>query len=616
MSNKILKKKVKIELNLFTESGIPIPNPEYIYLREEYSRLIGQVPNDNGGDTDFIGGMPVQMEKNCIKQLLLQPSYSMTLKVDGERFLLFLAPNQLLYLIDRSLTFYYFLNDDLSDRLAPLNLKPFLFDGELVTQRDHYEYLIFDALFYENVSYVNYSYTERYSLCNFAVKNVFNGYFNQVSQEMVCSTKTWFGIETISKVKDIYKHIIKETNRNRAVPLKADGIILQPFDTVYVPYGPWNRYKNVQFKWKPSNELTIDFKIKIVSKTEWNLYTKTDQAYNINQPEGKPLPATCIPTEAQMSKYRDGEIVEFKFKEKGNPKGILFVPVRSRNEKEANSLSTIMSTMCVIHNPFTLDLVTPGLKYLENGEKVYFKKYLELFSTSDLILCSVPDFFTKKERNAIKRVYNDFQEQPAETAELEFRIFKTGKTGRTLDKFTFYYLQDFLLKQFKSSYSETIDIIEEKNSRKNKLRSTYNNEIQDILDMNSITNEYKERVSNYVFENEKKMYNNLSFKLELSNEQETTRRVGLRSQFAGKFVNNTIRVKLRHSFYVNNLWRIDLTKVITGYTLESLREKNESFECECEFIGFIETPFDDFIESMDRLFRLIIVNSNYCETCV
>ena len=87
-----------------------------------------------------------------------------------------------------------------------------------------------------------------------------------------------------------------------------------------------------------------------------NLYTKSDQLYNINQPNGDPLPATCIPTESQQKSFFDGDIVEFIFKKTGNPNKNLFVPLRTRNEKEANSLSTIMSTMCVIRNPFTLDM--------------------------------------------------------------------------------------------------------------------------------------------------------------------------------------------------------------------------------------------------------------------
>jgi hypothetical protein len=87
-----------------------------------------------------------------IKEIIKQENYAMTLKVDGERFLLFLESNGILYFIDRSMNFYYFMNDDQTDRLIPLGLKPFLFDGELVFHKTFYEYLIFDCLFLINIS--------------------------------------------------------------------------------------------------------------------------------------------------------------------------------------------------------------------------------------------------------------------------------------------------------------------------------------------------------------------------------------------------------------------------------------------------------------------------------
>ena len=63
----MLEKKVKVPLNIYTDKNIPIPNPEYLYLRKEYLDLISVVPNENSNDEEFIGGMPVQLEKNCVK---------------------------------------------------------------------------------------------------------------------------------------------------------------------------------------------------------------------------------------------------------------------------------------------------------------------------------------------------------------------------------------------------------------------------------------------------------------------------------------------------------------------------------------------------------------------
>jgi len=624
----LLEKKVLVPLNIpivTNKLKNLIPNPEYLYLKKEYLNLISKVPNENSKDEHFIGGMPIQLEKNCVKQLIKQSNYGMTLKVDGERFLMFLASNGVIYFIDRSVNFYYFMNDTFTDRLTPLELKPFLFDGELVTHTDSYEYLIFDVLFYENESFIDKIYNIRYDVCKYAQANIFDKYFKITTGEFISSVKIWYPIDLIASVTNIYDFVIKETNKSRKIKLKADGIILQPFDTPYVPYGPWNKYNNVQFKWKPSDQLTIDFKIKEMGPNEWQLLTKTDQPYNINQENSDPLPATCKPTDAQKLKYFDGDIVEFKYKETGNPNGILFVPMRSRNEKDANSLSTIMSTMCVIHSPFTLDILKPAIIFLseslKKGEinKLKLKGYLNIFSESDLILCTISNFFTKYEQKQLLKVYNRYVEESAKgPIEMEFRIFKVGKKGKTLDKFTFYYLQDYLIKHFKHSIINTVDVTENKSNIVNKYRSTYNN-IQDAITGKSIINEYKNKITKYVLEPKfkgKKLYNNLTFKLEIANEIISNKVIRLRSPFAGKMMNNLIRIKNRYSFKINNLWKIDLTKVTSAYTLETLKDKNETFECECEYIGGCEVPFDLFIKSMSDLYKLILSNSNYCDTCV
>ena len=614
-------KKVKVEINInINVSGgktNPAPNPEYLQIRNEYDTLISKVVNDNLQDEEFIGGMPVQLEKGCIKQLIKQNDdnsyiYYATLKVDGERYLLFLASNGVIYLIDRSVNFYYFEIEN--ERLMPLDpkvVKPFLIDGELVTHQTHYEYLVFDLLFYQKESFIEKDYYTRYDVANYAIKNVLSKYFRKAcKRELTISLKTWFPINL--NVPNIYKYIISETNKVRTTALKADGIILQPFDKPYVPFGPWNKYNNVQFKWKPSNQLTIDFKIKIMGPNEWHLLTKAGEPYNVNQKDSNPLPATCIPSETQKKLYFDGDVVEFRFKETGNPNKNLFIPERSRNEKEANSLSTIMSTMCVIFNPFTLDNLRPAFKFLSDGKDL--AGYLNIFSESDLILCIVSNFFDKFEQKEIKKVYNKFLSTEG-PVEMEMRIFKGGKKGKTLDKFTYYYLLDFLKTHFKGTIKDTIDITENVNTSF-KFRSTYNN-LKDIHNRHSTINEHKNKIINYKFKvSENKLYNNLTFKLELANEIISNKVIGLRSQFAGKMVNNNIRVKHRYSFKINNLWIIDLTKVTSAYTLQTLKDKNETYELECEYIGDRSVPFEIFIESLSNLYKMILSNSNYCESCV
>ena len=476
-----------------------------------------------------------------------------------------------------------------------------------------YEFLIFDVLFYQKyqgdtVSWMEYDYHVRYNCLRSAVDDVLIPFYtsNITDHRFHCSAKLWFSIEEIKNVDNIYKFIETKTNltRSKKYALKADGIILQPFDTPYIPFKEWNAYNNVQFKWKPAKDLTVDFKIKITSPSTWTLYTKTDQVYNISQPKGKPVPALCYPTKANMRNYVDGDVAEFVYQPKNNPEGNLFNVIRLRNEKSANSYSTIMSTLDIIHNPFNLDTLKQALIAVTNPFPTNndIREALLEFSKSQLILFSSDMFFDPKEVTKIEEIYN--QRQVGET-ELEFKIFKEGKKGNILDKFTFYYLYNFLKANFPVTRQHTIDILHTVD--KVTYRSTYLT-INDIYSGNSKVNETKKPISSFTQKLKHKLFNNLVFKLTLSEETKTDRIITLTKEGG---LGNLIRTKDRHTYTINDLWKIDLTKVRSVYKLSDIPDKNETYEIECEYTGGA-IPFDIFIKSFNNLYKLLLSNASYC----
>ena len=110
---------------------IKVENKEYFDVKDQYLSFINSYRESI--NEDFIGGMPVTLEKNCMKQLLrINPVtnslvYGMTLKVDGERFLMFNSNEGFIYFIDRSLNMFYFENTNgTRHRLNPDIVKPFL----------------------------------------------------------------------------------------------------------------------------------------------------------------------------------------------------------------------------------------------------------------------------------------------------------------------------------------------------------------------------------------------------------------------------------------------------------------------------------------------------------
>jgi len=587
----------------------------------------------------------------------------MTLKVDGERFLMFNSNEGFIYFIDRSLNMFYFENTNgTRHRLNPDIVKPFLFDGELVTYKsEEFEFLIFDTLFYQNSStvqsWMEYPYDQRFIILQQAVDTVLSPFYlsNFTDNQFFCSYKKWFPITTILETNDIYKYIDNTTNETRLKKFRliSDGIILQAFDKPYIPFKPWNMYDNVQFKWKPSEDQTVDFKIKIINNSNWNLLTKTDQVFNVSQKVGKPLPATCIPTPKNIREFKDGDVAEFVLQNKFNPQKNLFTLVRARTEKGANSYDTVMSALEAAANPFKLDILRPALELITKGiQGNDIKQYISNFSKSQLILCILKDslFFTDKEQNEIRDIYLKYiniksvqsvkrevesVEREVESVkgnlrstalrsryipekieikgnnELEIRIFKRGKKGNILDKFTFFYLYDFLKQNFPVTRTKLIDISENLPNESGKYRSTYTS-IEDIRNGKSIENIYKKPIDNFIFfptDKGQKLYNNIVFKLEYSKELVSDKIIKLTSDNS-RIINNNIRFKDRHSYNINKYWRLDLTKVISTYNINEI--KNETYEIECEYIGENSVPFDKFISSLSNLYMFLLNNSSYC----
>jgi len=583
-----------------------INNPEYLNVLNDYLFVTQNYQTNN---RDFIGGMPVTLENDCFKQLLRLDAdkkfvYNITLKVDGERYLLFLSTYGSLYLIDRRLNFYIFIEEN-GNRLPNILIKPFLFDGELIKYKrtDKYEFLLFDCLFYQGESFIEQNYYTRFDVITQAYSKVFSGYFS--NNNISVSVKRWFPITDIAKTNNIYEYIKSKTNENRSKQeqLFADGLILQPFDTSYVISGPWNKFNNVLFKWKPADEQTMDFKIKIEGPNKWVLLTRS--GYPFTMPvTGEP--AVCKPTEANKRDFSDGDVAEFIF----NDKSGFFKIVRARPNKEANSKDSVLSIFNFIKNPFTLDQLAPVFKSMLSGKDI--SGLLGGVSKSHLILCILSDklFFTDRETKNIKTFYDTFKQN--EKSELEFRLVKKGRKDSSVDKSIFNYILEYMVSNYVPQRKYTIDILSRKDEPT--IRSTYSS-FEEVLYGRSILNQSKRSLLRpYISEENKQgLYNNIIFKLALSEELESKKTIPLITEVDGKNIYNLIRIKDRISFEIGNLWRIDMTIVKSGYSIQEAQNKNETFEIECEFIGSIKNiSFNSFLKSFSKLYILLLENASYC----
>jgi len=414
-------------------------NEAYFQLKEEYMELINEF-RENLTD-QFIGGMPVQLEKNCLSPLFKKDIYNrfdyyLTLKVDGTRYLMSVSKNGVIYFIDRVTNLFYFKRPGGTaiglGMPSGEKLLPFLFDGELVQHSNgRWEYLIFDVLLYPRdgkvFNWMPFPYHDRYRVIETALEQI-------RFPEFDISVKKWFPIEFIVKSRrpkpskddpsninnvPIYEYIKYYTNKGRKIKLNEDGLVLQPFEGYYVQFREWNVHNNIQFKWKPPSELTVDFKIRYNPENEdvWWLLTSTGQNYDVPQGKKKPpVHAIVLPTKSDRLKYRENDVVECKLKQ-GIPQRNVFEIIRKREDKtQGNSLQTIMGTMEVVMNPFNLDILSPALESLITGKDL-IENVCPFYSKSKLILCSTNIIFTKEDLTEIEKIYNTFF---GIKAELEF----------------------------------------------------------------------------------------------------------------------------------------------------------------------------------------------------
>ena len=639
------KRQIPVYKDALTE------NPVYFQVKDEYLSYIDAFREHKTASDQFIGGMPVQLQKDCLSQLLrTSPDnklvYQLTLKVNGIRHLMFLSKSGIVYFIDRITNIFYFTRPGGEIvSLQPTELY-FLFDGELVfhEKTNRWEFLIFDVIFYPDkgvvYNWISHSYPDRLVIIKNAVKNI-------PMVDFDLNIKQWFPITEILKTNNIYKYIVETTNGTRKklnLPvLEDDGLILQPFDGVYVTFTEWNKYNNVQFKWKPPEQLTVDFKIKInpKDKKEWSLLTKSGENYGVKQPDGSKINAVMFPNSA----YKENDVVECKLYEGSNPYKNIFVPILKRMDKtEGNSYQTIMSTLEAMTNRFTLDILKQAISSITSRKNM--ENVLEFYSLNKLVICSVDNIFTTNEINEIKEIYQNYKikktyvQQPNEQEysseseggsdyeyfefgasksfklnelvqqfkkevskpetfyELEFKVFPYIKKGKkeNIQKFTYYYFLDYLKKSgMRHVYTPSIDIL--MSHKGSTYRSTYTN----LALTNPVENLIKQTLM--VYRALPALGNNLIFKLTLSTETKTTKVVKPKNNF-----DNLLRVKFRDSFYYLDLWRIDITRVLTtiGNT-----PPVETYEIECEYIGG-NVEFTTFINSMSDIYKIVLFNTNYC----
>lgn len=241
-----------------------------------------------------------------------------------------------------------------------------------------------------------------------------NSDFFRFELKSIISIRYFSGSNNIEKIvqdqfktnrKSYYDFLIQKTentklnNLNKSMKnakIDFDGIIFTPLDTEYV-FGSWKNYKNILYKWKPSEEQTVDFKIKktneivtisdtsqqfIKTKVYFKRYDKREKSEQyIEWSPGKNEPRFgIIPSNLNIP---DGAICEFSVDLVNN----YFKFNRVRELKGANALLTIKSIIEFVKNPVKINIIGSILSEEPKSNKVKLN-----------ILNNLADILTKEQK--------------------------------------------------------------------------------------------------------------------------------------------------------------------------------------------------------------------------
>ena len=201
--------------------------------------------------------------------------------------------------------------------------------------------------------------------------------------------------------------------------IQLDGLIFTPFNTEYVIGGPWKKFLNVQYKWKPIEQQSIDFAIfkengKILLKVRKgdNLITFTDKIGD------KILPSKVKLTD-KLNKVKNETIGEFTF----NNKTKEFELLRLRIDKDSpNSLSTALNVRNAINKPVDLNIIKKF--FIINKLNVTgLQSLLKNMTKPQLLRCSISNnlnLINEENKNNIYSLMNEFYNN--DNYELEIRL--------------------------------------------------------------------------------------------------------------------------------------------------------------------------------------------------
>jgi hypothetical protein len=329
----------------------------------------------------FIGAQPETLQKQHIPQLY-KTLYSVTDKADGDRMLLFITKDKIVYFIDNNLQKLY--KTDITSN----SYFSCILDGEVVRYNNKISYLAFDLIAYNSKDLrgdTNYLLKTRLNRMNDIVKAL------SLSNMYIVQSKKFY-------IKNVFLGSEKIMNTLSEFPYKNDGLIYTPMNEPY----PTNKKWSSLLKWKPGHLNSIDFFAIKDSHTEngnsiWKLYVQhieqNQQSNNRNLSkvlfdvdklcENTVSDNVTFQTSFSDSlldpttnePYQSNTVIEFAW----NPNIKQFVPLRTRwdktnNPKKHGNFSSVACDIWYnINNPVEMEMLFKFTTFSKSKEDFFFE---------------------------------------------------------------------------------------------------------------------------------------------------------------------------------------------------------------------------------------------------
>lgn len=616
-------------------------------VEEQFHKLVKNfiTKNPNYEMSKFIGGMPVTLEKTDLSNLMLKgrdnkSKYTVTQKVDGTRYLMYIGPDtgvadikqRKVCFVDRNMKLYTIQGLKLPD----VNTPEMLLDGELVFfDRKGESFRELDPVNIKGVSFMVFDILfgpENISIDSDGNKVIGQSFSMTVPEDGKLRTTPW---PYISRYDILSKMIIPNKSFNKNEPILPNAfklsdrfnIELKPIyflNTLLTANLPlynssgsgWlqnllkeerKNYYNYIAQIKPNSDI---FRGKL--KLDGLIFTASDTLYTIGnwnniltaQYKWKPIDEQTIDLKIKKLTnttanvlMKKGKNLEF-FQDRGK-NAIVFIPQNindntinefgfdngrlifknSRSDKtEPNAIRTITNVLRSFKNPVNIDNL---IHFLKPDNKTAYKVILEHSSKTKLFKCiSMLDTFQILKDDDIERI-NDMIKNvnTSKEIEVEMRLGKivTGKNVYFNPLIDRSYFENILIRVSNFGFKKNIEDFIDIYSDGIRTRYLYSSDFGKYIQYESI-------IKNRLYNVDIDISNVLNFDTRFSLSNET--RV---SEYNTK---GDTKRKYRISFLEpNNLFRLDFTAITNVlYIPEDRIYKNvdvpdEKFQIEIEFLS-------------------------------